>query len=98
MNTIDVLLQPVISEKAVGLAALNQYALVVNAGSSKEEIKKAVERFYKVEVIKVATTQYRNAPRRQTKKRVENPGAMHKKAYVTLKAGQSLDLLEVEEN
>ena len=98
MNTIDILVQPVISEKAVGLAALNKYAFVVDARASKEEIKKAVERFYKVEVVNVATTQFRSAPRRQTKKRVENPGAMHKKAYVTLKAGQSLDLLEVEEN
>ncbi len=98
MNTINILVQPVISEKAVGLAALNQYSFVVDARASKNEIKKAVERFYRVEVINVSTAQYRSAPQRQTKKRVENPGAMHKKAYVTLKAGQSLDLLEVEEN
>ena len=98
MQTIDVLIQPVISEKAVGLSAHNQYAFIVDARASKDEIKKAVERFYNVEVIKVQTVQHRSAPRRQTKKRIENPGALQKKAYVTLKAGQSLDLLEVEDN
>lgn len=98
MNSVDILLQPVISEKAVQLGAVNQYAFIVAADASKQEIKKAVERFYDVEVTSVKTAQYRQAPRRQTKKRVENPGALQKKAYVTLKSGQSIDLLEVEEN
>ena len=41
MQTIDVLIQPVISEKAVGLSAHNQYAFIVDARASKDEIKKS---------------------------------------------------------
>ena len=96
MQTVDVLIQPIISEKAVRLAGAAQYAFMVSAGATKQEIKKAVERHYSVEVVDVQTVQHRTSPRRQTRKRVENPGAMRKKAYVTLKQGQSLSLLETE--
>jgi ribosomal protein L23 len=65
----------------------------VAAGARKEEIKKAVEQQYEVTVVKVTTAQFRTSPRRQTRRRTENPGAMQKKAYVTLKDGQTLDLL-----
>ncbi len=97
MQVIDVLVKPVISEKAVQLASQSKYAFIVNIAASKEDIKKAVERFYDVSVVTVKTVQFPASPRRQTKRRVENAGVLHKKAYVTLKAGQSLNLLEVEE-
>lgn len=97
MQSVDVLVKPVISEKAVLQASQNQYAFIVNAAASKEEIKKAVEHFYQVEVINVRTVQHPANPRRQTKRRVVNAGTLQKKAYVTLKEGQSLNLLEVEE-
>ncbi len=97
MQVVDILLKPVISEKAVRLASQNQYAFIVSSAASKEEIKKAVERFYSVEVVGVKTTQFPTNPRRQTKKRIENPGKLQKKAYVTLKEGQTLDLLEAGE-
>jgi ribosomal protein L23 len=56
-----------------------------------------VEHFYNVEVTKVTTSQHRTAPRRQTKRRVENIGTLEKRAYVTLKEGQQLHLLEAVE-
>lgn len=93
MQSVDILLQPVISEKAVQAAARRQYAFIVNAGARKEEIKKAIEQHYNVAVTNITTAQFRTSPRRQTKRRIENPGAVQKKAYVTLKEGQTLDLL-----
>lgn len=97
MQAVDVLIKPVISEKAVQMASQSQYAFVVSAAASKEEIKKAVERYYDVQVVNVKTTQFPTNPRRQTKRRVVNAGSVQKKAYVTLKQGQSLNLLEVGE-
>lgn len=97
MQVVDVLVKPVISEKAVRLAGNSKYAFLVNSAASKEDIKKAVERFYSVNVVAVQTVRFPASPRRQTKKRVENAGILHKKAYVTLKEGQSLNLLEVGE-
>ena len=97
MQTVDVLVRPVISEKAVRVAGENQYMFIVNAAARKEEIKKAVEQHYDVEVVDIQTAQFRQTPRRQTKRRVENPAVLQKKAYVTLKQGQSLNLLESDE-
>jgi large subunit ribosomal protein L23 len=97
MQHIDVLLSPVISEKAVRLAQSNQYLFLVAADATKGEIKKAVEQHYKVEVQTVQTAQYRTSPRRQTRKRIENAGIFKKKAYVTLKNNQTLSLLEAGE-
>lgn len=100
MQTFDVLLSPVISEKAVRLAGAAQYAFIVSTDARKEEIKKAVEKHYNVNVTKVATTQFRTSPQRQThvrNNRLTNAGVMQKKAYVTLKEGQSLDLLGANE-
>jgi large subunit ribosomal protein L23 len=97
MQTSNVLLKPVVSEKAVRMAGGNQYAFMVQSAARKEEIKKAVEQQYDVEVTKVTTAQFRTSPRRQTKRRIENPGVIQKKAYVTLKDGQSLDLLGTAE-
>ena len=98
MQSVDVLISPVISEKAVRLAGQGQYAFIVNAAASKQEIQKAVEQHYHVDVIDVQTSQFRQTPRRQTKRRVENAPAWRKKAFVTLKKGQSLNLLEVEDS
>lgn len=97
MQTSNVLIKPVVSEKAVRVAGSNQYAFIVDSDAHKGEIKKAVEQHYEVDVIRVTTTKFRTSPRRQTRRRIENPGSLQKKAYVTLKEGQSLDLLGTSE-
>ena len=96
MFTHDVLLRPVVSEKAVLLQGLKQYAFIVDIRATKPEIKKAIELFYNVEVKEIQTVQFRQSPRRQSRKRVENPAVLRKKAYVHLKVGQSIQVLEVE--
>jgi large subunit ribosomal protein L23 len=93
MQSVDVLIQPVVSEKAVRVAGQHQYAFIVATGARKEEIRKAVEAHYDVTVTGITTAQFRQSPRRQTKRRIENTAVLGKKAYVTLKAGQTLDLL-----
>jgi large subunit ribosomal protein L23 len=97
MQSRDVILNPVLSEKAVAKGQVGHYMFVVDARASKPEIKKAIEQHYHVEVGVVRTTQFRSHPRRQTRRRVENPGSLKKKAYITLKPGHSLKLFEVGE-
>lgn len=93
MQSVDILIRPVVSEKAVRVAGGQQYAFIVQTGARKEEIKKAIEQHYNVTVTKISTAQFRTSPLRQTKRRIENPGVLQKKAYVMLKEGQTLDLL-----
>ena len=51
----DVLIAPVVSEKSYGLLDQNKYTFLVALDANKTEIKIAVEKIFKVEVLKVNT-------------------------------------------
>ncbi|MCD6500525.1 50S ribosomal protein L23 [bacterium] len=80
-----------VSEKATGLARDNQYVFKVFPGSSKQEIKKAVEEVYGVEVVKVRTIKVRRKQRRLGRTLGWRKG--YQKAIVTLKEGQKIEIL-----
>tara|TARA_B100000963_G_C22163330_1_gene466983 strand:+ start:177 stop:467 length:291 start_codon:yes stop_codon:yes gene_type:complete len=63
---MDVLIKPIITEKATSASELqNCYSFLVNTNANKVEIKKAVELAYGVSVDKVRTLNY--GPERKTK-------------------------------
>lgn len=80
-----------ITEKAADLAGKNQYVFKVSSGSSKQEIKKAVEEVYGVNVLKVRQIRVKRKRRRLGKTFGWRKG--YKKAIVTLKQGQKIELL-----
>jgi large subunit ribosomal protein L23 len=70
---------------------LNQYQLVVAKDANKLDIKYAVERAFKVKVVRVNTLHVRGKARRQrTKQAGRSPS--WKKALVTLKAGDKIEI------
>ncbi len=83
-----VLLQPRISEKAGKLVSLNKYVFAVLKSANKVEVKKAVEKHYKVRVIQVNMV--------NTQGKLKNFGRIagktsgFKKAIVTLKKGDTI--------
>ncbi|HRJ12300.1 MAG TPA: 50S ribosomal protein L23 [Alphaproteobacteria bacterium] len=86
-NTI---LRPVITEKATMASEHGQVAFWVAPGASKPEIKEAVQALFKVEVTKVNTiTLHGKTKRFKGKLGVRGD---RKKALVTLKSGQSIDI------
>ena len=81
---------PWITEKATRLAESGKYVFKVAPNATKSEVKKAVKEIYKVDVVSVNIT---TKPPRQVRfrgKRAVKKG--HKKAVVTLKSGQKIDL------
>ncbi len=87
--------RPLVTEKSVGGTARSQYAFEVAKQADKRHIKAAVERLFKVTVLRVNTV---NVPartgrnmRRPTRRPVETKGAW-KKAIVTLKEGDKIEL------
>lgn len=80
-----------ITEKAADLAGKNQYVFKVSSGSSKQEIKKAVEEVYRVNVLKVRPIRVKRKRRRLGK--TFGWGKGYKKAIVTLKQGQKIEIL-----
>ena len=83
--------QPHISEKATDLAEKNQYIFEVLPDYSKNEIKKAVEGIYGVDVLSVNTIKIPSKKRRLG--RTEGFRKAYKKAVVTIKEGQKIEIL-----
>lgn len=81
-----------LTEKATILSETrNQYVFRVSPRANKLEIKRAVEQLFKKNVVRVNTANYSGKKKRE---RTANFGrrANWKKAIVTLKAGEKIDL------
>ena len=86
----DSIRQPIITEKATILSEQNKTVFKVHSGASKDIIKKNIEKLFKVKVIKVNIITTKGKTKVKQGKVSNKPG--YKKAIVTLKKGQSLDL------
>lgn len=87
-----VLIEPIITEAASLAIEINKYTFKVASEATKVQIKKAVEDLYKVKVIGVNTSNRK----RKAVNYGRTPGfkAGSKKAIVTLKAGDSIELFK----
>ncbi|MBE6124684.1 MAG: 50S ribosomal protein L23 [Erysipelotrichaceae bacterium] len=86
----DIIIAPVITEKSMIERSNNVYTFKVVSSASKDEIKKAVEDAFKVEVLKVNTLNTKSKKRRVGK--YSGRTKTYKKAIVTLKDGSSLEI------
>ena len=89
-NMLDTIVSPVITEKATSLSEFNKIVFRVHKGSSKNSIKKSIEKIFKVNVIKVNTINLKGKTKLVRNKKAYKSG--YKKAIVTLKKGQNIDL------
>lgn len=84
--------KPVITEKASILREGNTYAFQVDPRANKIQIRQAIESLFDVQVESVRTVSVPSKPRRQGMFAGRRSG--WKKAYVKLRAGESIDVLE----
>jgi large subunit ribosomal protein L23 len=87
-----VLVEPWITEEATRTAEQNKYIFKVSKGSNKAQIKKSLEDTYKVNVISVNTISIPRKKRLRGRTVGWKPG--FKKAIVTVKEGQKIDIFE----
>jgi large subunit ribosomal protein L23 len=92
MNPHDVLLRPVLSEKAVAEIQDGKYAFFVHPSANRSQVKDAVERVFNVQVVKVNVAKVRRKQKRLG--RFTGLTAERKKAIVTLVEGQRIQQLE----
>ena len=89
----DVIKRPIITEKSSNLVENLQYTFEVEPKATKTEIKDAIEKIFKVNVVEIRTINvHRKAKRMQ---RFEGFKPAYKKAIVRLAAGQTIDVFEV---
>jgi large subunit ribosomal protein L23 len=93
LETYQIIRRPIITEKGSVLKdENNQLVFEVNLGANKSEIKKAVEKLFKVTVLSVRT-QNRQGKRKRLGRSVGRRKNW-KKAIVTLKEGHRVDFFE----
>ena len=93
MNADKVLKQMLLSEKSTKLSSeLGQYTFEVAPGSTKHTIATAVEQAFKVTVRRVNVQNYRGKNRKSRQGRPSTTSDF-KKAIVTLKAGDKIELV-----
>ena len=89
MNARDVIVAPRITEKAMADALVHQYTFVVHPEATKTQIRHAVE-----EILQVNTVNVRGKSRTFARKGRRTTGRQsdYKKAIVTIKPGQKIEL------
>lgn len=92
------LVTPIATEKAYGLVSKDTYVFKAPVKANKVEIKSAIESQYGVSVTSIRTSVLSGKAIRYTKARRAQPGITTrqdiKKAYVTLKKGDSIKVFE----
>ena len=90
INHIDSIRSPIITEKATILSEQNKTVFKVDKKATKKTIKKNIEKLFKVNVVKVNIINRKAKFKIKQGKKSFKTG--YKKAIVTLKKGQSIDL------
>ena len=92
MNSRQILIKPVVSEKSYALLAANKYTFRIHPDANKTQVRQAVEEIFGVRVEDVRTVSVRSKPKRRgmTGGRTRE----WKKAVVQLHADDSIELFE----
>lgn len=85
--------RPLLTEKSMDMSHVGKYTFRVAKDANKIEIRDAIQRVFKVDVVKVNTITVRGKKRRQGRF-AEGRTADWKKAIVTLKPGQTITMFE----
>ena len=86
----DKILSPFVTEKSTNLSEQNKIVFRVPFSANKNNLKKNIEKIFKVNVTKVNIINKKNRTKLTRGRKVKVSG--YKKAIITLKKGQSIDL------
>ena len=90
IHLYDKIISPLLTEKTTNLSGLNKIVFKVQKNANKINIKNTIEKIFKVNVTKVNIIKIQNRTKLTRGRKVKISG--FKKAIITLKKGQSIDL------
>ena len=90
LHLYDKIISPLVTEKSTNLSEQNKIVFKVPDRANKDNLKKNIEKIFKVNVIKVNIINKQNRSKLTRGQKVKISG--FKKAIITLKKGQSIDL------
>ena len=90
LHLYDKILAPFVTEKSTNLSEYNKIVFKVPSRANKKNLKKNIEKIFKVNVTKINIINKQNRTKVTRGRKVKVSG--YKKAIITLKKGQSIDL------
>ncbi len=90
MHLFDKILSPLLTEKSTNLSEQNKIVFKVHKNANKQNLKSNIEKIFKVNVTKINIINKQNRTKLTRGKKVKVSG--FKKAIITLKKGQTIDL------
>ncbi len=90
IHLYDKIISPLVTEKSTNLSEHNKITFKVNAKANKKNLKTNIEKIFKVNVTKVNIINKKTRIKVTRGKKVRVKG--YKKAIITLKKGQNIDL------
>ena len=90
IHLYDKILSPVVTEKSTNLSEYNKIVFKVPNGANKKNLKKNIEKIFKVNVTKINIINKKRRVKTTRGRKIKISG--YKKAIVTLKKGQNIDL------
>jgi|TARA_B110000438_G_C15211239_1_gene393029 large subunit ribosomal protein L23 len=90
IHLFDKIISPIVTEKSTTLSEQNKIVFKVPRDANKINLKKNIEKIFKVNVTKINIVNKQNRTKVARGKKVMVQG--YKKAIITLKKGQSIDL------
>ena len=90
LHLYDKIISPLLTEKSTNLSGLNKIVFKVHKNANKKNIKSNIEKIFKVNVTKVNIINKQNRIKQTRGRKVKISG--FKKAIITLKKGQTIDL------
>jgi|TARA_B100001093_G_scaffold317810_1_gene303204 large subunit ribosomal protein L23 len=90
LHLYDKILSPLVTEKTTNLSEQNKVVFKVPASANKKNLKTNIEKIFKVNVTKINIINKQNRTKLTRGRKIKVSG--FKKAIITLKKGQSIDL------
>ena len=90
IHLYDKIISPFVTEKSTNLSDLNKIVFKVPSTANKKNLKNNIEKIFKVNVTKINIINKQNRKKLTRGRKVKVSG--YKKAIITLKKGQSIDL------
>ena len=90
LHLYDKIISPFVTEKTTNLSEQNKVVFKVPANANKKNLKSNIEKIFKVNVTKINIINKQNRTKLIRGRKVKVSG--YKKAIITLKKGQSIDL------
>jgi large subunit ribosomal protein L23 len=90
MDSSQVIIRPVVSEKSYVLSAANRYTFRVHPDAHKTQIRQAVQELFDVRVVEVRTLSVKSKPKRRGT--ISGRTRTWKKAIVQLHEGDSIPI------